>query len=217
MFIIKKEVYRFSVVVPIYNVEEYLEETVDSVLAQTIGFEKNIQLILVNDGSPDNSEAICLRYKEQYPDNVVYVKQENAGVSAARNNGLAHATGKYVTFLDSDDKWETDAFARVWRFFEKHEDEIDVVSARMIHFEASERGHILNKKYKQGDRVIDIFNEEDLSSIQMHVTSAFFKNETPQNSDVRFDSRVEYGDDSLATSAYIREKRGDRGLESHIH
>ena len=66
VFEIKKEVYRFSVVVPIYNVEDYLEETVDSVLAQTIGFEKYIQLILVNDGSPDNSEAICLRYKEQY-------------------------------------------------------------------------------------------------------------------------------------------------------
>ena len=217
MFIIKKEVYRFSVVVPIYNVEDYLEETVDSVLAQTIGFEKNIQLILVNDGSPDNSEAICLRYKEQYPDNVVYVKQENAGVSAARNNGLAHATGKYVTFLDSDDKWETDAFARVWRFFEKHESEIDVVSARMIHFEASERGHILNKKYKQGDRVIDIFNEEDFSSIQMHVTSAFFKNETLQKSDVRFDSRVKYGEDSLFINSYILEKGAYGVLESAVH
>ena len=57
VFIIKKEDYRFSVVVPIYNVEEYLEETVDSVLAQTIGFEKCVQLILVNDGSPDNCQA----------------------------------------------------------------------------------------------------------------------------------------------------------------
>ena len=163
-------------IVPIYNVEDYLAETVDSVIAQTIGFAEHIQLILVNDGSPDNSEEICLQYQAQYPDNILYIKQENAGVSAARNNGLSHATGKYVTFLDSDDKWETDAFARIWRFFEKHQNEIDVLSARMIHFEASDRGHILNKKYKQGDRVINIFDEEDFSSIQMHVTSAFFKN-----------------------------------------
>lgn len=217
MFIIKKEGYRFSVVVPIYNVEDYLEETVDSVLAQTIGFQKHIQLILVNDGSPDQSEAICLRYKAQYPDNVLYVRQENAGVSAARNNGLAHATGKYVTFLDSDDKWELDAFARVWRFFEKHQHEIDVLSARMIHFEASDRGHILNKKYKQGDRVVNILDEEDFSSIQMHVTSAFFKNETLQHSDIRFDSRVKYGEDSLFINSYILQKGAYGVMQSAIH
>ena len=217
MFIIKRDDYYFSVVVPIYNVEDYLEETVDSVLAQTIGFQKHIQLILVNDGSPDNSEAICLRYKEQYPDNVLYIKQENAGVSAARNNGLAHATGKYVTFLDSDDKWELDAFARVWRFFEKHQREIDVLSARMIHFEASERGHILNKKYKQGDRVIHILEEEEWSNIQMHVTSAFFKNETLQQNEIRFDSRVKYGEDSLFINSYILQKGAYGVMQSAIH
>ena len=217
VFIIKKRSYRFSVIVPIYNVEEYLEETVDSVLAQTIGFAEHIQLILVNDGSPDNSEQICLRYREQYPDNILYIKQENAGVSAARNNGLAHATGKYVTFLDSDDKWELDAFARVWRFFEKHQSEIDVLSARMIHFEASERGHILNKKYKQGDRVINILDEENFSSIQMHVTSAFFKNETLQQSDIRFDSRVKYGEDSLFINSYILQKGAYGVMQSAIH
>ena len=217
MVIIKRGDYRFSVVVPIYNVEEYLEETVDSVLKQTIGFEQHIQLILVNDGSPDRSEEICLRYQKQYPENVLYLKQENAGVSAARNNGLSHATGKYVTFLDSDDKWETDAFARVWRFFEKHRNEIDVLSARMIHFEASERGHILNKKYKRGDRVVNILDETEWSSIQMHVTSAFFKNETLQQSDVRFDSRVKYGEDSLFINSYILEKGAYGVMQSAVH
>ena len=54
--------YKISVIVPVYNVEKYLEETIESVIAQTLGF-KNIQLILVNDGSPDNSEEICLKYK----------------------------------------------------------------------------------------------------------------------------------------------------------
>ena len=59
--------YKISVIVPVYNVEKYLEETIESVIAQTLGF-KNIQLILVNDGSPDNSEEICLKYKEKYPE-----------------------------------------------------------------------------------------------------------------------------------------------------
>lgn len=105
---VKKD-YEFSVIIPIYNVEDYLEETIQSIINQTIGFDK-IQLILVNDGSPDNSEAICLKYKEMYPDNILYLPQENAGVSVARNNGLKHATGKYINFLDSDDTWDKDAF-----------------------------------------------------------------------------------------------------------
>ena len=61
----KNAKYKFSVVIPIYNTEQYLEETVESVKNQTFGFEKNIQIIFVNDGSKDNSKEICLRYKEK--------------------------------------------------------------------------------------------------------------------------------------------------------
>ncbi len=67
--------FKFTVVTPVYNVEEYLEETLESVLSQTIGFEENIQMILVNDGSPDNSEEICLKYQKKYPDNIIYLKK----------------------------------------------------------------------------------------------------------------------------------------------
>ena len=63
--------YKISVVMPIYNVEKYLEESILSVINQTIGFD-NIQLILVNDGSPDNCEEICLKYREKYPNYIVY-------------------------------------------------------------------------------------------------------------------------------------------------
>ena len=68
----KEYKYKISVIVPVYKVEQYLEETIESVIHQTIGF-KNIQLILVNDGSPDNSEEICLKYKNKYPDNIIYI------------------------------------------------------------------------------------------------------------------------------------------------
>ena len=70
--------YKISTIIPIYNVEKYLDETIKSIINQTIGF-KNIQMILVNDGSPDNSEEICLKYKEKYPNNIIYVKKENGG------------------------------------------------------------------------------------------------------------------------------------------
>ena len=86
--------YKFTVVTPVYKVEEYLEETIESVLNQTIGFEENIQMILVNDGSPDRSEEICLKYQKQYPDNIIYLKKENGGVSSARNESFPHIQGK---------------------------------------------------------------------------------------------------------------------------
>ena len=68
-----KKDYKFSIIVPIYNVGKYLEETIMSVVNQTIGFE-NIQLILINDGSIDNSEEICLKYQKIYPENIIYYK-----------------------------------------------------------------------------------------------------------------------------------------------
>ena len=86
----KKEKYIFSVVIPVYNAEKYLSETVDSVIAQDIGFEKHIQIILVNDGSKDRSEELCLKYREKYPDNIVYISKENGGVSSARNQGIPY-------------------------------------------------------------------------------------------------------------------------------
>lgn len=113
--------YLFSIVMAVYNVEQYLEEAIESVINQTLSFENHVQLILVNDGSPDNSEETCLKYKEMYPDNIVYIRKENGGVSSARNEGLKYVEGKYVNFLDSDDKLSLNALAEVFSFFELNE------------------------------------------------------------------------------------------------
>ena len=88
-----------SVVVPVYNVEKYLERCVDSIIKQTY---KNLDIILVDDGSQDNSGKICDKYKEKY-NNIQVIHQKNQGLSIARNNGLAIAEGNYITFIDSDD------------------------------------------------------------------------------------------------------------------
>ena len=69
--------YKFSVIMPLYNVENFFAEAVESVITQTIGFRENIQIVLVNDGSPDRVEDLCLRYKEDYPENIIYVSKEN--------------------------------------------------------------------------------------------------------------------------------------------
>lgn len=87
---------------PIYNVERYLEQCIESVLAQDY---QNYELILVDDGSPDNSLDICTKYAKQYS-NIVFIHKINGGLSDARNAGIKLARGEYLMFLDSDDYWE---------------------------------------------------------------------------------------------------------------
>ena len=93
---------KYSVIIPVYNVKEYLSDCIDSVLAQSIS---DYEVILVNDGSTDGSGELCDQYSEKYPQ-IHTVHQQNQGVSVARNTGLEKATGEYVLFLDSDDWWE---------------------------------------------------------------------------------------------------------------
>ncbi len=91
-----------SVVIPLYNTEKYIEETMQSILDQTY---KNIEIVIVDDGSKDQSPSIVKNLAEKYPGQVKYVHQKNQGVSVARNTGIENASGEYVAFLDSDDLW----------------------------------------------------------------------------------------------------------------
>ena len=88
-----------SVILPIYNVEKYLPKCIESILAQTY---KNLEIILVDDGSPDNCGAICDEYAQK-DNRIKVIHQKNSGVSAARNAGLAAATGEFIGFIDPDD------------------------------------------------------------------------------------------------------------------
>ena len=92
---------KISVIIPIYNVENYIEECLDSVINQTL---KDIEIILINDGSPDNCPRICDEYAQK-DDRIHVVHQQNGGLSSARNTALDLAQGKYIAFLDSDDIW----------------------------------------------------------------------------------------------------------------
>lgn len=90
---------KISVIIPVYNVEQYLEKCLDSILNQTY---KNIEIILVNDGSIDKSGLICDEYSRKY-NNIKVFHKENGGVSSARNLGIDNATGQYLAFIDPDD------------------------------------------------------------------------------------------------------------------
>jgi glycosyltransferase involved in cell wall biosynthesis len=95
---------KISIILPVYNVESYLDETIQSLLEQTF---TDFEVIAVNDGSTDNSETILKKYQQQ-DSRVSYYNQSNQGQSAARNHALNHATGDYIYFMDSDDKADLD-------------------------------------------------------------------------------------------------------------
>ena len=92
----------FSIIIPVYKVEKYLNQCVDGVLSQTF---KDYEIILVDDGSPDKSPLICDEYSAS-DSRVRVIHKPNGGLSQARNEGLNIAKGEYVIFLDSDDYWD---------------------------------------------------------------------------------------------------------------
>lgn len=106
---------KLSVIIPIYNVKDYLEKCIESVLNQDY---KNFELILVDDGSTDGSEQICDKYSRNNP-NVLVFHQKNSGVCSARNLGIEKATGDYLCFVDGDDYLEQDYFSKANIILEK--------------------------------------------------------------------------------------------------
>lgn len=93
---------RVSVITPVYNVEKYIDKTLESIFAQTY---KDIEIVLVDDCSKDNSAQIIAKYKEKHPEIIYFLQPKNMGAGAARNKALELASGQYVAFLDSDDLW----------------------------------------------------------------------------------------------------------------
>ena len=191
----------FSVVMACYNCGEYLDETINSLLGQSFSFGSNIQLILVDDGSTDNTSEICLKYQRQYPDNIIYLYQENQGQAAARNLGLQYVKGKYINFLDSDDKFSGNTFYSVYEFFEKHYDEIDFVSVPIFFFDKSANQHPLNYKYTE-DKIIDLTQNWDCP--QLSASSAFFKKELFDN--YSFKEDMVNSEDSLMINRMLIDK-----------
>lgn len=193
--------YQFTVIIAVYNAEEYLEEAINSLIQQSIGFE-NIQVILVDDGSTDRSPLICDQFANKYL-NVLSFHQSNRGVSAARNAGLDHVEGEYVNFLDSDDKLSSNAMEEVANFFAEHINETDVVSIPMVFFDGKQGEHILNYKFEQGRRVIDLSKE--YSAIQLSMSSTFIAAASLKGK--KFDTRLAYAEDAKLLQTILMDKK----------
>ena len=151
---------KVSVIVPVYNVEDYIEKCLNSLVNQTL---EDIEIIIVNDGSKDNSENIIKSFLSRYPQKIKYLKKENGGLSDARNYGLKYATGEYISFVDSDDYITENLYTDLLPYMEQKYDMIKFKIAKV-----DEQGNVLEKNYtplfeeKSGEEAFDILYKADV-------------------------------------------------------
>lgn len=122
-------IYKVTVVVPVYNVERYLKRCIESLKNQTL---KEIEIVLINDGSKDKSGEICNEYASKY-ENIKVIHQLNRGLSGARNTGIKVAQGEYIGFVDSDDYVEKDMFERLYNQAKEYSCEIACCGVKNIY------------------------------------------------------------------------------------
>ena len=198
-----------AVIVPIYNTEKYLRETIDSVICQTLSFAEHIRLILLDDASTDGSFAICEQYQKQYPKQIVVKHYDtNQGVSALRNEGVRIAGemgDELITFLDSDDKLADDAMEKAVQYFDAHED-VFVAAIGIRYFDAYEGEQRLNWRFEKTD-VVDI--KKDYTYPHYYVGGVFLRHAVLDERDFDEWGRV-WGDALAVTQVMV--SLGNNGL-----
>ncbi|WP_404975212.1 CDP-glycerol glycerophosphotransferase family protein [Weissella paramesenteroides] len=195
----KKYKYKFSIIMAIYNVEDYIEEAILSVLNQS---EKSVQLILVNDGTPDQSGKIARDYSNRFH-NVIYLEQENMGVSAARNLGMTVAEGEFWNFMDPDDVISINTLKDVYNFFKPRKHITDVMTIPLFFFGDKNGEHPLNDKFKKGNRIINLL-DADQSDIVLSLSTSFISMEAIEN--LELDTTLKVSEDLLLINTILLNK-----------
>ena len=188
-----------SIIVPAYNAEEYLDRCIVSLLRQTI---KNSEIIIVDDGSPDNTFAIASSYAERFPDRVVAVTQENQGPSAARNKALDLARGTYIGFLDADDWADTDLFQKLYLTAEREQSDL-VICGRYDVISDTKTFRSLRRTPDSRDSGSSIFEVPELiSETTQFVWDKLFRRDIIEEHHIRFDERFRFTEDVLFLCQY---------------
>ncbi|EAJ1276485.1 glycosyltransferase [Campylobacter lari] len=180
---------QYTIISAVYNVEKYLDDYFNSIINQRLDFKKNIFIILVDDGSTDDSANIIKKYQKKYPKNIVYLYKENGGQASARNLGLKYMQENnyktpWVTFTDPDDFLDRNYFYEVDKFLSTHQDDdICMIGCNIIFYHEKQRmykdDHSLNFKFKKGIQVrenYDLDNFIQLSAASCFMNIAFLHN-----------------------------------------
>ena len=187
-----------SVIVPVYKVEKYLPRCIESVLKQTY---KNFELILVDDGSPDNSGKICDEYALR-DNRIKVIHKENGGVSSARNTGIDAANGEYINFIDSDDWVPENSLEILLNTIIENDAELSICGFEF-------RGiKVVSKKYEK--KFIDFRETEDAELVEIFRQCFFysacgklFKTKILKEDDIKFSNKIKIGEDTLFVRKYL--------------
>lgn len=195
----RKDNMYITIIIPVFNQSHTIKKCMDSILLHEEGIEKEI--ILINDGSTDDSDEICRKYENEHAE-VKYFYQENKGVSAARNLGIRNAKGKYIFYLDADDELETGTISKVSSFFESVEDEVDMVTYKI---NTIYNGKILKPhfryKYLTESKVYDLCTMPYIGQTTMNIV---VKNKYEKN--IMFDEKQTFSEDQRYCCDVLKDK-----------
>lgn len=191
---------KVSVIVPVYNVELYLEKCLLSLVNQTL---QNIEIIVVNDGSRDHSQQIIEKFQQEHPQKIFAYTKENGGLSDARNFGLDCAKGKYIGFVDSDDYVSETMFEDMMNIAEKHQAEITICNLQKV----DERGNVTQKLTQLPgfpEKIILENNMSVFSDISYFACNKLFRRELFNNR--RFKKGIHFEDIELIPQLVLESK-----------
>lgn len=192
--------YDVSIIVAVYNNDRFIANCIKSVLNQKYLLE-NIQLILVNDGSTDNSLEICKSYSQKY-DNILVIDQENKGVSAARNVGIKVAEGKYIMILDSDDSISCDTVKKLINFFDEHYDEVDLVTYPIYNLIGNRKKAF--DRYDIYDKGTGIYDLDEYIHVNQSTVNVIIKNE---ENPILYNEKMKLSEDQRFNIEHLIQKR----------
>ncbi|MDY5993267.1 MAG: glycosyltransferase family 2 protein, partial [Bacilli bacterium] len=194
-----------SIIVPIYNAEKYLKKCLDSLVNQT---KKELEFILINDGSTDKSEEIVKTYKDE---RIKYFKNKNQGIGKTRNFGIEKATGKYIMFLDSDDYFSSDACEKLYKTAEKEKADLIVFDYYRVEKEN------LNEVKIESFNATNIKDDPNLLlKVNLGPCSKIYKTDLIKNNDIKFEESLKYEDTLFVVKAIYNAQKSIK-LNRFLH
>ena len=201
---------KVSVIVPVYNVEKYLKQCLDSLINQSL---EDIEIICVNDCSPDNSMKILQEYADKDERIKIFSTEKNMGLSAARNLGLSHASGEYIDFIDSDDWLDLDTFKETYDFAKSND--LDLLMYQLINYD-DEKDEFFETDYydlKDIDSKYDneIFNFKDISGVLLDIPvsacNKLIRHDLIKALNLRFEEGYMFEDNPFSQKLFLNSKR----------
>lgn len=188
---------KISVIIPVYNSSTYLRKCLDSVVNQTL---KDIEIIVINDGSTDDSKNIIEEYLCKYK-NIIFIDQGNKGIGKTRNIGIKKATGEYITFVDSDDYIKENMLEEYYKYAKKHN--FDLVIGSYIKKINNKEIIFENNKFKTGNVKT---TPQILYLIEYGPWAKLYKREMLINNNIYFDEKRKYEDMPFVSKALLKSK-----------